>query len=57
MLADQDEADDDEGDAARRRPSSSSDSDATLPRPDARTYMDDEAFGAWEAGPPGKAHD
>ena len=56
MLADQDDADDDEDDAPHRRPSSSSDSEATLARPDATPYMDDDAFGAWEATPPAKAH-
>ncbi|PIL34000.1 transporter [Ganoderma sinense ZZ0214-1] len=56
MLADQDDADDDEGDDPHRRPSSSSDSDATLARPDTTPYMDDDAFGAWEASPPAKAH-
>ncbi|TBU44692.1 hypothetical protein BD309DRAFT_957782 [Dichomitus squalens] len=50
----QDHDDDDEVEA-RRRTSSSSDSDATLTRPDAATYIDDDAFGAWEAAPAGKA--
>ncbi len=56
MLADQGDADDDDGIAPRRRPSLSPDSDATLSRPDAATYMDDDAFGAWEASPPVKSH-
>ena len=56
MLADQEDVDDDEGPAAQRRPSSSSlDSDATLARPDTTAYMDDDAFGAWEANPPAEA--
>ena len=48
---------DDEQIEARRRTSSSSDSDATLARPDAVSYVDDDAFGAWEAAPAGKAQD
>ena len=55
MLAKHDS--DDEQVEARRRTSSSSDSDATLARPDAVSYVDDDAFGAWEAAPAGKAQD
>ena len=55
MLAEHDSGD--EQVEARRRTSSSSDSDATLARPDAVAYVDDDAFGAWEAAPAGKAQD